>query len=160
MNTSFERCENTKVEWLTPPDLVLKLGDFDLDPCSPVNAPFLHAKNNFTPTDDGLSKDWFGRVYLNPPYGRGMELWLEKLKFHGNGIALIFARTETKCFFEHIWNDADAVLFVKGRIRFYHISGVQAGTPGAPSVFIAFGKENALALKNSGIEGRFLDLKL
>jgi DNA N-6-adenine-methyltransferase (Dam) len=160
MDTSFERSENTTVEWLTPPELVIKLGKFDLDPCSPINAPFLHAKNNFTVFDDGMSKDWFGRVYLNPPYGRGMELWLEKLKFHGNGIALIFARTETKCFFEHIWNDADAILFVKGRIRFYHISGVQAGTPGAPSVFIAYGKENALALKNSGIEGRYLDLKL
>ena len=160
MNTSFERCENTKVEWLTPPSLVIKLGEFDLDPCSPINAPFLHAKNNYTIADDGLSKEWFGRVYLNPPYGRGMELWLEKLKFHGNGIALIFARTETKCFFEHIWYDADAVLFVKGRIRFYHISGIQAGTPGAPSVFIAYGKENALSLKNSGIEGRYLNLKL
>jgi hypothetical protein len=160
MNTSFERCKETKVEWLTPPELVIQLGKFDLDPCSPINAPFLHAKNNFTISDDGLSKDWFGRVYLNPPYGRGMDLWLEKLKFHGNGIALIFARTETKCFFEHIWNDADAILFVKGRIRFYHISGVQAGTPGAPSVFIAYGKENALALKNSGIEGRYLELKL
>lgn len=159
MNTSFERCENTKVEWLTPPELVKKFGEFDLDPCSPENAPFLHAKNNFTVLDDGLKKEWFGRVYLNPPYGRGMELWLEKLKFHGNGIALIFARTETKCFFEHIWNDADAVLFVKGRIRFYHISGIQAGTPGAPSVFIAYGKENAKALQKSGIEGRFLELK-
>ena len=160
MNTSFERAETTTVEWLTPPELVIKLGKFDLDPCSPINAPFLHAKNNFTVSDDGISKDWFGRVYLNPPYGRGMELWIEKLKLHGNGIALIFARTETKCFFEHIWNDADGVLFVKGRIRFYHISGIQAGTPGAPSVFIAYGKENALALKNSGIEGRYLDLKL
>ena len=118
-------------------ELVQKLGEFDLDPCTPINAPFLHAKNNFTTIDNGLIKDWFGRVYLNPPYGRGMELWLEKLKYHGNGIALIFARTETKCFFEHIWNDADAILFVKGRIRFYHISGIQAGTPGAPSVFIA-----------------------
>ncbi len=88
-----------------------------------------------------------------------MELWLEKLKFHGNGIALIFARTETKCFFQHIWNDADAILFVKGRIKFYHVSGVQGGTPGAPSVFIAYGKENAVALKDSGIEGRFLALK-
>ena len=159
MNTSFERCENTKVEWLTPPELVQRLGLFDLDPCSPIHAPFLHAKNNFTSNDDGLLKDWFGRVYLNPPYGRGMELWLEKLKNHGNGIALIFARTETKCFFEHIWNDADAVLFVKGRIRFYHVSGIQAGTPGAPSVFIAYGSKNALALKNSGIEGRYLELK-
>jgi hypothetical protein len=160
MNTSFERSENTTVEWLTPPELVIKLGNFDLDPCSPINAPFLHAKNNFTTIDDGLTKEWFGRVYLNPPYGRGMELWMEKLKNHGNGIALIFARTETKCFFEHIWNDAHGVLFVKGRIRFYHVSGIQGGTPGAPSVFIAYGEQNALALKNSGIEGRFLALKL
>lgn len=159
MDTSYERSKNTTVEWLTPPELVIKLGDFDLDPCSPINAPFFHAKNNFTISDDGLSKNWFGRVYLNPPYGRGMGLWLEKLKLHGNGIALIFARTETKCFFEHIWNNADAILFVKGRIRFYHISGIQAGTPGAPSVFIAYGKENGEALKNSGIEGRFLRLK-
>ena len=88
-----------------------------------------------------------------------MEQWLEKLKYHGNVIALIFARTETKCFFEHIWNDADAILFVKGRIRFYHVSGIQAGTLGAPSVFIAYGKENTEALKNSGITGRYLLLK-
>jgi len=159
MNSSFERSENTKVEWLTPPELVKKLGVFDLDPCSPVNAPFLHALHNFTVEDDGLQKEWFGRVYLNPPYGKGMDLWLQKLKLHGNGIALIFARTETKCFFDNVWNDADGVLFVKGRIRFYHVSGEQGGTPGAPSVFIAYGKENALALKNAGIEGRFLMLK-
>ncbi|WP_333599486.1 DNA N-6-adenine-methyltransferase [Flavobacterium sp.] len=159
MNTSFERSENTKVEWMTPPELVKSLGDFDLDPCSPIDAPFYHAKTNFTTLDCGLTKEWFGRVYLNPPYGRGMEMWLEKLKFHGNGIALIFARTETKCFFEHIWNDADAVLFVKGRIKFYHVSGIQGGTPGAPSVFIAYGKENANILRECGIEGRFLLLK-
>lgn len=159
MNTSFERCEDTKVEWLTPPHLVKQLGIFDLDPCSPINAPFFHAKTNFTIIENGLNKDWFGRVYLNPPYGKGMEKWLEKLKLHGNGISLIFARTETKCFFEHIWNDADALLFVKGRIKFYHVSGQQGGTPGAPSVFIAYGKENAIALRNSGIEGKFLELK-
>ena len=160
MNTSFERCEDTKIEWLTPPDLVKKLGIFDLDPCSPINAPFLHATTNFTIEDNGLAKEWFGRVYLNPPYGKGMDLWIEKLKKHGNGITLIFARTETKCFFEHIWNDADGILFVKGRIKFYHVSGIQGGTPGAPSLFIAYGKENALALKNSGIAGKYLDLNL
>ncbi len=54
MNTSFERSINTKVEWLTPPELVKKLGDFDLDPCSPINAPFYHAKNNYTIEDNGL----------------------------------------------------------------------------------------------------------
>ncbi len=158
MNTSFERCENTKIEWLTPPELVKKLGEFDLDPCSPVNAPFVHAATNYTIEDNGLSKQWFGRVFLNPPYGKHLHLWLGKLKNHGNGIAIVFARTETKCFFENVWNSANALLFVKGRIRFYHVSGVQGGTPGAPSVFVAYGKENALALKNSGIEGRYLEL--
>lgn len=159
MDTSFERSEKTTVEWLTPSDLVKKLGEFDLDPCTPINPPFVHAKTNFTVIDDGLTKSWFGRVYMNPPYGKGMETWIEKLKNHGNGIVLIFARTETKCFFNHIWYDANAILFVKGRIKFYNIDGEQKGTPGAPSVFIAYGKENAMALKNSGIEGKYLDLK-
>jgi hypothetical protein len=96
---------------------------------------------------------------MNPPYGKGMEKWIERLKIHGNGIALIFARTETKCFFNHIWDDADAVLFVKGRIKFYNLEGNQMGTPGAPSIFIAYGKNNALALEKSGIAGRFIMLK-
>jgi hypothetical protein len=96
---------------------------------------------------------------MNPPYGKGMEKWLEKLKKHGNGIALIFARTETKCFFEHIWYDADAVLFVKGRIKFYHVNGQQGGSAGAPSIFIAYGINNAELLRMSNIEGRFLYLK-
>jgi hypothetical protein len=96
---------------------------------------------------------------MNPPYGKGMELWMEKLKNHGNGIALIFARTETKLFFKHIWDDAHALLFVKGRIKFYNLAGQQCGTPGAPSVFIAFGENNAEVLKNSGIAGKFIRLK-
>lgn len=159
MNVNFEKAKNTTVEWLTPPELVRKIGTFDLDPCTPINSPFKHATVNFSILDDGLSKEWFGRVYLNPPYGKGMELWIEKLKNHGNGICLIFARTETKCFFSHIWNDADAVLFVKGRIKFYNLNGEQVGTPGAPSIFIAYGKENATALEESKIEGKFIRLK-
>lgn len=95
---------------------------------------------------------------MNPPYGKNMNLWLEKLKNHGDGIALIFARTETRTFFENVWDSADALLFIKGRIRFYHVSGKQGVTPGAPSVFVAYGKRNAIALKNSGIEGKYLNL--
>lgn len=159
MDVTFERAQQTTVEWLTPPILVKMLGEFDLDPCSPENPPFTHAKVNYTVQDNGLKKDWFGRVYMNPPYGKGMEAWLEKLKNHGNGIALIFARTETKTFFHHVWDDADALLFVKGRIKFFNLEGKQVGTPGSPSVFIAYGKENVEALKNSGIEGKLILLK-
>lgn len=159
MDVRFEKAKITSVDWLTPPDLVKKLGEFDLDPCTPIKPPFVHAKNNFTINDNGLSKPWFGRVYMNPPYGNGMEKWMEKLKYHGNGIALIFARTETKCFFNHIWEDAHAVLFVKGRIKFYNLDGKQVGTPGAPSIFIAYGIENAIILEKSGIDGKFIQLK-
>lgn len=158
MNTSFQKAKKGKTEWLTPPDLVKKLGDFDLDPCCPINPPFLHAKTNYTIKDDGLLQEWFGRVFLNPPYNRKLYLWLEKLKKHGNGIAVLFARTETKFFFENIWNDADAILFVKRRIKFYHVNGKQGGSPGAPSVIVAYGKNNAEILKNSKIEGKYLDL--
>ena len=147
MDVRFEKSKETTVEWLTPPELVIKLGKFDLDPCTPVKPPFVHAKINFNLNDNGLSKEWFGRVYMNPPYGKGMEIWMEKLKIHGNGSALIFARTETKLFFNHIWNDAHAILFVKGRIKFYNVDGEQKGTPGDPSVFIAYGEENAIALE-------------
>lgn len=159
MNVSFERSKNTTIEWLTPPLLVKKLGKFDLDPCVPINPPFVHAITNYTIEEDGLKKEWFGRVYLNPPYGKGMEKWIEKLKNHGNGIALIFARTETQCFFNHIWDFADAVLFVKGRIKFYDINGIQKGTPGSPSIFIAYGKNNADLLEKSEIAGKFIRLK-
>ncbi len=159
MDVSFERSEKTTVEWLTPPELVKSLGKFDLDPCTPISPPFIHAVHNFTIKDNGLIKEWFGRVFLNPPYGKGMEKWIEKLKLHGNGIALIFARTETKLFFNHIWDDADAVLFVKGRIKFYNIEGKQMGTPGAPSIFIAYGAENAMTLEKSGIQGKIIRLK-
>jgi hypothetical protein len=159
MNVNFEKSINTTVEWLTPPELVKSLGEFDLDPCTPLNPPFVHANLNYHIKDDGLSKEWLGRIYMNPPYGKGMEKWIEKLKIHGNGIALIFARTETKCFFNHIWDDADAVLFVKGRIKFYNLEGKQMGTPGSPSIFIAYGKFNAMALEKSGIAGRFIMLK-
>jgi hypothetical protein len=159
MDVRFEKSINTSVEWLTPPELVKKLKEFDLDPCTPISPPFKHATVNYNLNDNGLEKKWFGRVYLNPPYGKGMEKWIEKLKNHGNGIALIFARTETRCFFNHVWNDADAVLFVKGRIKFYNLAGIQMGTPGAPSIFIAYGLNNAQILENSGIEGKFIKLK-
>lgn len=56
-------------EWLTPPEIIKALGDygFDLDPCAPVVSPFITARKCFTIEDDGLSKDWFGRVWLNHP---------------------------------------------------------------------------------------------
>lgn len=95
-----------KDEWLTPPEMLARLGHFDLDLCAPVlsRRPWSTADRHFTIEDNGLSLGWHGRVWCNPPYGAAAAQWLARLSDHGNGIALIFARTETRMFFEHVWN--------------------------------------------------------
>lgn len=149
-----DRIPDGKEEWLTPPELVGALGPFDLDPCSPINRPWSTAARHLTINDDGLNAPWTGRVWLNPPYGNKTGIWLNRLRDHGNGIALVFARTETKMFHESVFGHASALLWMRGRIRFYNVDGSKPSyMAGAPSVFIAYGEENALALRTSGIDG-------
>ena len=135
------RSPSAKDEWLTPPSILWSLGPFDLDPCAPRERSWPTATPHFSINDDGLSHDWFGRVWLNPPYSKTTQ-WLERLADHGNGIALVFARTETRWFFTHVWQRASAVFFFKGRIAFYHSSGAVGGSAGAPSCLVAYGRLN------------------
>lgn len=149
-----------KDEWLTPPSLIKKIGEFDLDPCSPINRPWDTARVHLNINDDGLECDWFGRVWCNPPYGREAIKWLSKLSAHNNGVALIFARTETKMFFSEVWNKATSVLFIEGRLTFHHVDGSRAkANGGAPSCLVAYGDECSRMLKNSNIKGKFIKLK-
>lgn len=146
-------------EWLTPPDLLKALGEFDLDPCAPVERPWDMAREHYTIKDDGLSKVWpEGRIYCNPPYGPHTGKWLEKLYEHGNGIALVFARTETRTFQRFVWGKTDALLFLYGRLRFHKTDGSRAESAGAPSVLIAYGKENIEVLRTCIIPGAFVDI--
>lgn len=151
-----------KDEWLTPPELLSRLGEFDLDPCSPIKRPWDTAKHHYTRKNDGLSKQWKGRVWLNPPYGTNTHRWMKKLAKHGNGIALIFARTETKIFFECVWPQADALYFINGRLTFCDVKGNPAPyNSGAPSVLVAYGENNVAALKRlSKKRGKFIQLRL
>ena len=148
-----------KDEWLTPPEIVDALGPFDLDPCAPIDRPWDTAVEHFTINDNGLNKDWRGRVWCNPPYGKKSAAWLDRMAEHRNGVALIFARTETVMFFEHVWSGAAALLFIKGRLHFHHVDGSRArANAGAPSVLVAYGEENAKALINSNIVGAYVPL--
>lgn len=141
-------------EWLTPPDILARLGIFDLDPCAPVLArrPWSTADRHFTVEDNGLSCLWHGRVWMNPPFGREAIHWMRRIAKHGDGIALIPARTETAMFYETVWGKADAVLFIEGRPHFYRVDGTRAPfNSGAPICLIAYGKENVAALEHSGL---------
>ena len=150
-------------EWLTPPEIIKALGPFDLDPCAPVNRPWDTASRHYTVQDNGLTQSWYGRVWLNPPYGRETFTWMERLAEHGNGIALIFARTETKGFHEQIWRKAKAVFFFEGRLKFHYVDGRQGGTANAPSCLVAYDNENAMqivdAYATEKIKGQFIWLR-
>ena len=148
-------------EWLTPPGIINALGKFDLDPCSPVVRPWDTALTHYTKDDDGLSQQWFGRVFLNPPYGTETHKWLKKMAEHNHGTAIMFARTETKMFFDYVWSKASALLFIKGRPHFHLPDGTRAkGNSGGPVVLVAYGAFDAFALRDANdcgdIEGQFI----
>lgn len=150
-----------KDEWLTPPELVRSLGSFDLDPCSPINRPWDTALHHYTVLDDGLIKQWDGRVWLNPPYGAQVWRWLNRLSEHKNGLALIFARTGANGFVREVWSKAHSLYFIHGRLYFYHVSGVRAKhNSGGDSVIVSYDSSNTDILERCSIEGQLVRLRI
>lgn len=140
-------------EWLTPPEIMNVLGAFDLDPCAPVNRPWDTAKAHYTILDDGLSKPWTGRVWLNPPFNRTERpKWMKRMAEHNNGIMLIPAAGETKPFADYVWGKCAGILILNKRPHFYFVDGQRAGAnSGCTISLIAYGLENFEVLKNSGL---------
>lgn len=149
-------------EWYTPASIFKALDiEFDLDPCSPGSlvVPWVPARNHYTKVEDGLTQPWFGRVWLNPPYGVGMDRWLHRFVAHGNGIALVFARTDTLWFHTYATR-ADALCFTRGRIAFV-LPVMRRNTgnaAGSGSVLMAHGKPCVESLRQSGL-GWIVDLR-
>ena len=146
-------------DWLTPPEIIAALGEFDLDPCAHPRQWYDTAKRMIAPPRDGLAAEWNGRVWLNPPYGSRLKTWLQRMAEHRNGIALVPARTEVESWFwPFVWERAAAVLFLRGRLYFYRPDGTTAGNAGHGSVLVAYGRRNVGPLHYSGIVGKFIDL--
>lgn len=139
--------------WLTPPEITAALGPFDLDPCGFPGWPT--ANELVCLPNDGLAIPWEGRVWLNPPYGREkVWTWLERLVDHGQGTALIFARTDVEGFRRTVWRHASGLLFLHGRLNFCNTSGIRSRrNPGAPSVLVAYGPTDALQLATAAAKG-------
>lgn len=152
---SHESHKNVSVDWYTPKWVFNAMGlGFDLDPCSPaVKVPWIPAGKIYTETDDGLTKPWEGRVWLNPPYGGGTPAWLKKMHEHRYGVALVFSRTDCGWFHDFVAN-SDAVLFLKGRVKFVDGLGVTGGSgPGSGSLLAAWSPDCVEALASMGDRG-------
>lgn len=98
------------VEWFTPPEILNLvrevLGTIDLDPASCETAnQLVQAEQYFTQADNGLTKEWHGKVFLNPPYGKhGQKQWSRRMvdaylsKEIEEGILLVNSATGNKWF--------------------------------------------------------------
>lgn len=139
-------------EWYTPAHVLRSVGlTFDLDPASPKGGlPWVPATRHYSIEDDGLRRDWTGRVWLNPPYSE-VATWTRKLAYHGHGVALVFARTDTE-WFQWAMLRADAVCFISGRLAFVKRNGEPGPmSAGAPSCLIAYGDDCAAAIATCGL---------
>ncbi len=101
---------------------------FDVDVASPVNpVPWIPASDHLTMADDGLSADWHGRVWCNPPYSQA-SLWAKRWADHRNGVIL--------CPFSNAnWTPAVIkacdVVVIPTRLEFDTPSGKPSGIPNA-----------------------------
>jgi hypothetical protein len=147
-------------EWYTPSWMFRALSiEFDLDPCSPGSPPSsCPAKRHLTKADNGLTADWSGSVWVNPPFS-GKRPWYDRLLIHGDGIALMPARPETHDLQTYM-QAANAILFLRGRIYFERGSrpggngtGGVTTTPPFGIVLCAYGDRMAKALLDSRLLG-------
>jgi phage N-6-adenine-methyltransferase len=135
MNTVHFMSE--KMDWGTPQELFDRLNQefhFTLDVCAlPENAK---CKRFFSPKENGLQQKWTGVCWMNPPYGREIEQWMQKaLQESERGatvVCLVPARTDTEWWHKYALHGE--IRFIRGRVKF---QGADATAP-FPSAIVIF----------------------
>lgn len=142
-------------EWYTPAYIFDALGlRFDIDVAAPAVRRHVPAPLWLTAQDDGLKYRpyWYGLIWMNPPFGarNGLVPWLDAFFAHGNGIALTPDRTSAPW-----WQDAaaraDAVVFLRGKVKFEKPDGSLGKSPGTGTTLFAAGEIARAALLRCGL---------
>lgn len=117
---------------------------FDLDVAAPeFGVPWLPAKNHYSLQNDGLENDWYGRVWLNPPYSKPTP-WVDKFIDHGNGVALLVV-SKSK-WFHKLWEAAHGICPTPRELKFERPDGHRRQIAFQTFLF-AIGEENVQGLK-------------
>ena len=120
--------------WETPQKLFDELNEefaFTLDVCA--NSENTKCSVFYSPEDDGLKQQWFGRCWCNPPYSRNIGEWVKKaIESNTLVVMLLPARTDTKWFHDCLRHGE--IRFIKGRLKF----GEAKNNAPFPSIIVIF----------------------
>lgn len=124
-------------QWATPQwffDKYNNIFNFTLDVC----ADEFNKKCDryYTKEQDGLSQEWDGMCWMNPPYGREIIKWMQKAYESSltgaTVVCLVPSRTDTKWWHEYAIKGE--IEFIKGRLKFGNVKN-SAPFPSAIVVF-------------------------
>ena len=150
-------------EWYTPPEYIAAatrvMGGIDLDPASTEIAnEVVNAQLFFTEEDDGLSKPWAGRVWMNPPYdGKLVWKFCEKLAEHAaagditEACVLVNNATEAVSV-QRLMEVGAAICFPARRVKFWHPEKESAPLQGQAVVYVG---QNVEAFRREFLEFGF-----
>ena len=127
-------------EWDTPQSLIDDLKtvfDFDIDVCAdrPNVCDFYYNED-----EDGLSQEWNGLAWMNPPYGRNFGDWVKKARYQNTKnnctvVCLLPSRTDTRWWHDNV-KYASVIVLMKGRLKF----GEATNSAPFPSALVVFGE--------------------
>lgn len=142
--------------WYTPAPIIevarAAMGGIDLDPASSTEAnEVVRAKEFFTEEDNGLKRDWWGRVWLNPPYGRDDDhaskagIWTSYLveQYEQGSVTeatlLVNSKTDT-LWWAPLWV-VGTICFLSERVVFGTPGGSKPASPVHASALVYMGRK-------------------
>jgi phage N-6-adenine-methyltransferase len=148
-------------EWYTPAEYIEAarrvLGAIDLDPASSDDAQrVVQAKDYFTREQDGLTRKWKGRIWLNPPYSQpAIQQFAEKLvaeyEAHRVREAIVLTHNYTDtAWFHALASVSTAILFTRGRVGFVNPEGKSCNPTQGQAFFYLGDKPGAFKQEFSG----------
>lgn len=153
MSAHFEPNTGATDEWYTPAYVFEALGaSFDLDVASPPRPTHVPAVHRFS--EGSLERNWYGFVWMNPPFGgrNALTPWIEKWIDHGYGIALTPDRSSAE-WWHLAANASTSLLQTRGRVKFERPDGSTGNSPTSGITLFAMGDRADEALMRASRRG-------